>query len=158
QPHGAFEPSGAGVRTDHDKQPADGPLQHVSISIADLDGSEMVVARELDHLGTCLDLHVRGATQAIDEVLGHAVRQIAPTVDEPHTGRARREEHGGLARGIASADDYGLLPLAGAGLQLGRRIVETYALEAFLLRDSELAIAGSGGDHYRPPEQIGPVV
>jgi hypothetical protein len=28
QPHGVFDPSGAGVGTDHDEEPADGPLHH----------------------------------------------------------------------------------------------------------------------------------
>jgi hypothetical protein len=44
QPHGVFDPSGAGVGTDHDEEPADGPLHHASFAVADLDGSETVVA------------------------------------------------------------------------------------------------------------------
>src|SRR5882762_8866065 len=147
QPHRVFEPSCAGVRTDHDEQAADGPRHHASFAVADLNGSKMFVARELDHLGARLDAHICGMTQALDEVLGHAVQQVATTVDEAHTGGARSEEHGSLARGIASADDHDLLALAGPSLQLGGGVVDTCALETLLLRHSELAIAGSGRDH-----------
>jgi hypothetical protein len=63
-----------------------------------------------------------------------------------------------LARGIAPANDHDLLPFASARLKLGGRIVKTCALEALLLRHFELAVAGSGGDYYRPPEKIRAVV
>src|SRR4029077_1461977 len=43
QSHGLFEPSGAGVRTDHDEAPADLPLDHLTLAVADLDGSQTVV-------------------------------------------------------------------------------------------------------------------
>jgi hypothetical protein len=54
-------------------------------------------------------------------------------VDKAYAGRARREEHRGLARGIAAAYDHCLPSLAGPRLQLRGRIVETCALEAVLL-------------------------
>src|SRR4029077_8834794 len=148
QPQRVFEPSCAGVRADHDEQAADGPRHYAFFAVADLNGSKMFVARELDHLGARLDAHVSGMTQALDEVLRHAVRQVAATVDEAHTGGARGEEQRSLARGIASADDYDLPPLAGPSLQLSGGVVKTGALEALLVRHSELAVAGSGRNHH----------
>src|SRR6266436_89107 len=44
QPQRVFEPSCAGVRTDHDEQAADGPRHHASFAVADLNGSKMFVA------------------------------------------------------------------------------------------------------------------
>src|SRR6266436_6701563 len=79
-------------------------------------------------------------------------------MDEAHTGRARGEEHSSLPCGISSTNDDNLLPLADASLQLGGRIVDTCALQALLLRHSELAITRSGGDHHGTPEENGVVV
>ena len=82
--------------------------------------------------------------------------RVAPAVDKAHAGRARSQEHRGLARGIAPANDYDLLSLGGAGLELGCRVVKTCALEAFFLGHSELAVARSGGDYHGPPEECVP--
>jgi len=91
-------------------------------------------------------------TQTLDEVLRHAVREIAAAVDETYTRRARGKKHRRLTRGVASADYYDLLIFATPRLKLGRCIVEPCTLEAILLRHSELAVTGSSCDHHRPPK------
>ena len=50
QAHRVLDPAGARVRTDHDEEPADGPLRHASFAIPDLDAAQMLSTRELDHL------------------------------------------------------------------------------------------------------------
>src|SRR5262249_20601449 len=50
QAHRAFDPASAGIRTDHDEEPADKPFRHVAFAIANLEASQTLIARELDHL------------------------------------------------------------------------------------------------------------
>ncbi len=88
----------------------------------------MIIAQELDHLRIGLNFHVCSVTQALDQVLRHAIRQVVSPMDEAHTGRARGEEHGSLPCGISSPNHNDLLPLADASLQFGGRIVDPCAL------------------------------
>src|SRR5882672_3135981 len=84
QPYGALDPSGAWNCTDHDENPTHGPFHYLSIAVADLDASQPAVTEDFDDLGMRVDLHVCGATQALDQILRHALRKIAPPVDEAH--------------------------------------------------------------------------
>ncbi len=61
-------------------------------------------------------------------------------------GAVRDEEHGGLAGGIAAADDHDLLVLAQPRLHRRRGVVDALALEAIVVGQVEAPVARAGRD------------
>src|SRR5579863_6913604 len=97
-------------------------------------------------------------TQTLDEILRHAVREIASAMDETHAGCPRSQKHRCLTRGIPSADHHDLLILASAGLEFGGGVIKPGALEAVLVGHAELAVPGARRNHDRAPQESRAVV
>ena len=64
-----------------------------------------VVADQLADLGVAQDLDVRVALDLVDQVAGHVAAQVVVADQQADPGGVPGEEDGGLAGGVAAADD-----------------------------------------------------
>src|ERR1700730_5352384 len=75
-----------------------------------------------------------------------------------HLTGALREKHGGLTRGIATADDDHLLMAAQLRFDDGRSVVHTGAFELRQVHERWAAVFSAGGDDHGPRRHAWPIL
>ena len=114
--------------------------------VGQLDLAEMVVAGHPPDLGVAEHLDPGVLLDPPGQVVGHVLVQVVAADHEVDLPDLAGEEDGGLAGGVAAADDHDLRPLAHLGLDGGRGVVDAAALEPLATLDAEPAVVGPGGD------------
>ena len=109
-------------------------------------GVEVVVARELAHLGRHEQRDPRVGFDALDEVVRHAVREVGAADRDRHGAALLREVDRGLARGVAATDHEHRMAAARAHFEIGRRVVHAGALEPLEIVDREPLVARTRRD------------
>ena len=81
---------------------------------------------------------------AVGQIARHGAAQIGATDDERDRTFGPGQEHGGLAGGIAPADDHHRRSADEACLGLGGGVVDARPLEGAEARDGQAPVVGAG--------------
>ena len=84
------------------------------------------------------------------QVARHVLVEVVAADHEVDLADLAGEVDGGLAGGVAAADDHDVRPAAHLRLDRSRGVVDAAALEPLAPLDAEQAIVGAGGDQQAP--------
>ena len=108
--------------------------------------SRCVSPWRLHDLRVRVQLDVRVALDAPDQVAGHAVGQAGRARQHMHARGCLRQEDGRLSRGVAAADDHDLLVPAQLRFHGRGAVVDAGPFEAGHVGDRQLPVLGARGD------------
>lgn len=101
---------------------------------------------------------VRGASDAVDEVLGHCLLDRRLERENRHVPRVLREQQRRLSRGVATIEDEDLLVATGGGLGARGSLVNSRAHEQRAPRSLEPPEADAKREQDRARRKLGPVI
>ena len=107
---------------------------------------EVAVAGHPPDLGVEEHLDVGGLLDPAGQVARHVLVEVVAADHEVDLAHLPGEEDGGLAGGVAAADDHHLRPPAHLRLDGRRGVVDAAALELLAPFDAQQAVVGPGGD------------
>ena len=122
-----------GSRHGADEAEEGGTLERAALAglrVDPFDFAQGIVAIEPANFGIAFDHDVVGLLDAVDEIARHVFAEIVAADHEMHLGRDRREKDGGLAGGVAAADDHDLRIAAQVGFHRPGGVIDAAALEA----------------------------
>src|SRR5215208_4870725 len=146
---GTFQPAGVGISPDEGKKHPDFEVpSYTRAVILDYGPIQAVLSHEFSDLRVGEQLDVLGGRDSVDEILRHALTQVASPYKQVNPSRASRQKQRRLARRVAPAYDRDLLALAPLSLGLRSGVVDAHALETSEAGHVEPAVASPGCDYH----------
>src|SRR5215218_8288761 len=146
---GTFQPTGVGISPDEGKERPDSEVpSYTRAVVLDYGPLQAVLSHEFSDLCAGEQLDVLGGRDPVDEILRHALAQVASPYEQVNPPCASGQEHCRLARRVAPAYDRDLLALAPLSLSLRRSVVDAHALETPEAGHVEPAVARPGCDDH----------
>src|SRR5215213_3080312 len=146
---GTFDPSRVGLRADEDKErPRPKSPACARAVVLDHDPLQAVFSHEFSDLRAGEQLDVLGGCDPVDEILRHALAQVASPYEQVNPPCASGQEQCRLARRVAPAYDRDLLALAPLSLSLRRSVVDAHALETPEAGHLQPAVASPCCDYH----------
>src|SRR5829696_5920222 len=146
---GTFQPAGVGISPDEGKERSDSKVpSYTRAVILDYGPLQAVLSHEFSDLRAGEQLDVLGGRDPVDEILRHALAQVASPYEQVNSSRASSQEHCRLASRVAPAYDRDLLSRAPLSLSLRRSVVDAHALETSEAGHVEPAVASPCCDYH----------